>query len=165
MFGGLSGYKIPQSLKRESDSPIIQSISKACAARRATGGQRKILRRSCPLSLHTRITSLLPHIGKRNSLPLRRRAGEGELPRRGKRGRPGPRPRPAVYWCGGLLRADTVCPCQIRGTPCRGGYHPPARITSPIPSANSLAARAASSGLLPAAPTSTRREPVVACWL
>ena len=92
----------------------MQSISKACAARRATGGQRKILRVSYPLRFHARITPLLPHIGKRNSLPLRRRAGEGELPRRGKRDRPGPRPQPAADRYGAFPRPkglETITPC------------------------------------------------------
>ena len=99
MFGGLSGCNIPQSLYAGIGFADHAEHFEACAARRETDGQRKILRVSYPLRFHARITPLLPHIGKRNSLPLRRRAGEGELPRRGKRGRPGPRPRPAVYWC------------------------------------------------------------------
>ena len=74
-FGGLSGCNIPQSFKRELFSPIMHRVSKACTARRANGARRKILRAMCPLRLHTLCKSLLPPIGKRNGLPLRRRAG------------------------------------------------------------------------------------------
>ena len=53
----------------------MHRVSKVCTARRANGARRKILRATCPPRLHTLFKSLLPPIGKRNSLPLRRRAG------------------------------------------------------------------------------------------
>ena len=74
-FDGLSGCNSPQSFKRELFSPIMHRVSKACTARRANSARRKILRATCPLRLHTLRKSLLPPIGKQNSLALRRRAG------------------------------------------------------------------------------------------